>query len=535
MTAAADDWRRYLPQAGAVPSADAGAAEVDWQKYLPQKPGYIESALRGLKQGATFGFGDEITGALESALTSKTYKQARDEARANDAAAAEANPLTYGAGEIGGGLATTLATGGAAGGALAGLKGAALAGAAYGAGSSDADLTEGDVGGLARDTAIGAGVGALAHGAAAGISKAAKAVAPKARAALEMYAISPTEDVLAGAAKSAGGRALLGAGAGLYSGDEDRVESALKGAVLGIAGPALLKGATKAAKSAILLALKRGGVAAAEKAAAEHAPAVAERLIEREATPAAGTALATIPREEAMAQVVSAAKAGALTPELADQAVLSGVPESAVKRLQDVSQRLAIEAPEYTPPGAAHVLEGEPERLALAPVPEAPPTAAEPPAAPKVKLGTRTVAPDELADVRWDGKPLGESGVDLRVMREAPDLGAVRDAKTRPVTIAVSPDGRQEVVDGRHRILVARERGEPLKVKFVRGAKGLDEAPAVAEATAAGPDPRAAAIEEFKAAVAKAKRLEASGDKLRAKTWLAAAERDFKAAMKGAK
>ena len=39
--------------------------------------GKLESGLRGLAQGVSMGFADEITGALESAFTDKTYKQSR--------------------------------------------------------------------------------------------------------------------------------------------------------------------------------------------------------------------------------------------------------------------------------------------------------------------------------------------------------------------------------------------------------------------------------------------------------------------------
>lgn len=532
---------KYLDAAPALAAAPAeeAPAERAGLKYLDtteEEPGRLEALLRGVKQGASFGLGDEITGALESAFTDKTYRQARDEARAADAAAQEAHGGYFAGGELGGGLATALIPGGlAAKAGLTGLKGAAALGAAYGVGDSTADLTQGDVGGVLKDAALGAGAGAAVHGVIGLAGKAARAMRP----ALERYATGD-EGLLASAAKSKAGRAAVGAAVGAYE-DDDALEGAVKGAGVALVGPKLLKGTSKPVKAAILLALRRGGVEAAEKAAAEAAPEVAERIIKREVASPADSAIhslegkgpGVIPREEAMAQVVSAAKAGALTPELADQAVLSGVPEVAVKRLQGVSQRLAIEAPEYTPPGAARALEGEPERLALGQVEEAPRAAAESPAGPpKVKLGTRTVAPEELAGAQWNGQPLEQADVDLRVMREAPDLGAVRDAKAKPVTVAVSPDGRQEVVDGRHRILVARERGEPLKVKFVRGAKGLDDAPSVAETDPVGPDTRAAAIDAFKAAVAKSKRLEASGDKLRAKTWLASAERDFKAALK---
>jgi hypothetical protein len=519
------DWRQYLPS----DEAPAAAAGVDWQKYLPPEPGNVEAILRGLKQGVTFGFGDELTGLAESAFSDKTYKQSRDEARANDAAAEEAHPVLYGGGELGGGLATTLATGGLAGGAAAGLRGAALAGAAYGAGSSEADLTEGDIGGLARDTAIGASAGALAHGAVGLATRGAKALAPKAREALEKYGRSETEDLFGGAAKSAVGRAALGAGAGAYSGDEDKVGAALKGAALGAAVPAAHRVATKALKKAILAALERGGAKEAAQVARSFAAAEAPA-----AAAAAGQAAAPVTTETALARVVKATKAGELTPELVEQAQVAGVPERTLARLQGVSERLALAPSEYTPPGAARALEGAPERLALGPVPEAPPAPAKPA---KVKLGVRMATPDELAGATFNGAPLEEAGLDLTNMRQAPDLGAIRDAKAKPVTVAVSPKGVMDVVDGRHRILVARERGEPLRVKFVRGAKGLDAAPEAAAAPVAdaeaGPATAATAVAvaEFKDAVGKANRLAASGDKMRAQLWLKAAEKKFKTAM----
>lgn len=480
------DWTQYLDEP-APPTSAPAAGDESWRKYLDPEPGYLEAGLRGLKQGATFGFGDELTGLAESALTRKTYKQARDEARANDQAAEEAHPVVYGAGELGGGLATALVPGGAAArGALAGVKGAALAGAAYGAGSSEADLTEGDVGGLARDTAVGAGAGVVAHGAVKVAGKAVKAVAPKARAALEKYARSETEDLLGGAAKSAAGRAALGAGAGLYSGDEDQVGSALKGAALAVAVPAAHRAASKAVKAAILAALERGGRKEAAK----------------------------------VAQAVSAARAHALAE--VDPALLDAA-EPALG-IAGKPPRLALA--EYTPPGAKQALPAEAERLALPPVPPAegrgirlgpgaegeastaaiplpeghrPPRWAKPPqltaaeeraldaearvAAP-VKLGTRVASPEELAGVTSYGKPLEQADLQrMKRMRAANDLDAIHERGGAQVpTVVVSPGGIMDVEDGRHRILAARERGKPLKVSFVRGSAAMDEAaPAVAK------------------------------------------------------
>jgi len=134
----------------------------------------IESALRGAAQGASLGFADEATAGVESLFTDKTYTQARDESRAAYEAAKNANPNTYLAGELGGGVATAFIPG------LNLAKGASLAkmaaqgagiGAAAGLGASEADLTEGELGGALADTAIGAGLGAVAAPVIAAIPK----------------------------------------------------------------------------------------------------------------------------------------------------------------------------------------------------------------------------------------------------------------------------------------------------------------------------------------------------------------------------
>jgi hypothetical protein len=144
--------------------------------------GQGESGLRGLAQGASLGFADEITGAAESLFTDKTYEQARNESRDAYKQAQEANPLTYGAGELGGAIGTAFIPGlGAASGAkLAAVAGkAALQGGIAGLGNSEAE----SVGDMARDAAVGAGTGAaggaigygLGKGIQAGFSKLSKA------------------------------------------------------------------------------------------------------------------------------------------------------------------------------------------------------------------------------------------------------------------------------------------------------------------------------------------------------------------------
>lgn len=158
--------------------APAAAGSFDPDAYLAEKrvgavaveaPGLGASFARGAAQGITLGFADEIAGLVESAFTGKTYRQARDESRAAFARAQLANPKAYFAGEIGSalvpglGAAKAIKAGGTA--LQAGLRAAKIGGLS-GAGASEADLTRGDVGGLARDVAIGgAASGVLGAGA----------------------------------------------------------------------------------------------------------------------------------------------------------------------------------------------------------------------------------------------------------------------------------------------------------------------------------------------------------------------------------
>lgn len=147
-------------------------------------PSALESGVRGAAQTASLGFSDEIAGGLE-ALRDKMrgdarpfediYRQHRDESRAKYKAAEAENPNAYLAGEAAGVVGSLAIPGlgslGAAktlGGAVAG--GAAL-GAAQGLGSSEADLTKGDVGGAAADAGLGALVGGAAGAVGHGVGK----------------------------------------------------------------------------------------------------------------------------------------------------------------------------------------------------------------------------------------------------------------------------------------------------------------------------------------------------------------------------
>jgi hypothetical protein len=105
------------------PSAPDALEELD---AAENAPGVLESAGRGLWQGVTLNFSDELTGLVESAFTSKSYAQARDESRSANLAAQTANPWAYGAGEVAGGVALP-GVGGAGLAAKVGLKGAKAA------------------------------------------------------------------------------------------------------------------------------------------------------------------------------------------------------------------------------------------------------------------------------------------------------------------------------------------------------------------------------------------------------------------------
>ncbi len=142
----------------------------------------LESGLRGGIQGATLGFGDEAAGGIGSlaALPDtvslgeeglnvdfnpilEKYREVRDDVRSKNKLAEEANPKTYLGGNLAGGLATTVLTGGLG----TSVKGAALLGGAAGLGSSDAELTKPDAQQLttaATDTTLGAGLGVALAG-----------------------------------------------------------------------------------------------------------------------------------------------------------------------------------------------------------------------------------------------------------------------------------------------------------------------------------------------------------------------------------
>lgn len=149
-------------------------------------PGVVEAAGRGLAQGGSFGFADELSGALQAgfdryltragetlggkvvanpldelAKLKRSYVANRDAVRREEARAKEAHPLAYGVGDVAGGMAI--------GAALPVSRLSSIAqGAAYGLGQSESESLGGDV----ANTLLGGALGNVGHDVGRGLSKA---------------------------------------------------------------------------------------------------------------------------------------------------------------------------------------------------------------------------------------------------------------------------------------------------------------------------------------------------------------------------
>jgi len=152
-------WNQFVPQKVANGQANPAA-------QTPPSPTPSESALRGAAQGSTFGFGDEISAAIGALRPTETdqalgrgytdrYATIRDQLRADNEKAQQANPITSAVSEIIASIPTAIATGGS------GSVGAAAAsGGAYGLGKSNKE----SVGQTVKDTALSAAVSGVAAG-----------------------------------------------------------------------------------------------------------------------------------------------------------------------------------------------------------------------------------------------------------------------------------------------------------------------------------------------------------------------------------
>lgn len=190
----------------------------DPNAYLARKsgrvPGALETGITSAAQAPAFGFVDELSGVTGAGIMAakdvlqnrarpdgtfaKDYRSFRDAARGQEKAGDEAHPT---ASKIGTGVGIGLT-------ALAPLpKGkigtSAALGALGGLGGSEADLTEGDLGGAAIDATLGAGIGAAAYGAAKGAGK----LAGRLSEPLRRLAVKAGRRVLTGGADSLSGKA----------------------------------------------------------------------------------------------------------------------------------------------------------------------------------------------------------------------------------------------------------------------------------------------------------------------------------------
>lgn len=201
--------------AGEAPEEEAPAP-------APEAPGYAEAVARGVGQGGTLGFADEIVGLFRAlrpgyadaedgpvtqeapagATFGERYRSGRDEERAANKAAQEANPKTsfaanlLGGGAVAAGLPAFLAAKGATLPAkiASGAASAAPVGAAYGLGGSESET----LGGQAADTFIGGLGGALVGGAMPIAGAALRGVAGPAADWLKKTAINQGRKVLTG-------------------------------------------------------------------------------------------------------------------------------------------------------------------------------------------------------------------------------------------------------------------------------------------------------------------------------------------------
>lgn len=150
------------------------------EQETPQTPDVskMESFLRAAIQVPAMGFADEIVGGAKAGLDvlsgrspsqlESLYRAYRDAERRKYQAAEEANPGASLAGTVAGGIGTAFIPGLNA---MSVPRAAALGGAAS-LGGSDADLTQGELGEAAVDTAMGAALGGTLQKAVPAIGKA---------------------------------------------------------------------------------------------------------------------------------------------------------------------------------------------------------------------------------------------------------------------------------------------------------------------------------------------------------------------------
>jgi hypothetical protein len=162
----ADKWSQFE-------TAPAPTKGDKWSQYetaaptTKEEPGWFEpgskseAVARGLSQGATLGFGDEIQAALRAPFSDQTYSQLRDEQRTQNEAARTKNPGSYLTGNVVSSLPAYAATGG--GGLLANAGKTALVSSTSGLGSAEGTAGE-QLKQAGTSAAIGAAIPAVGAG-----------------------------------------------------------------------------------------------------------------------------------------------------------------------------------------------------------------------------------------------------------------------------------------------------------------------------------------------------------------------------------
>jgi len=138
-----------------------------------EKTGQLTAAIRGGVQGISGGFADELAGGIGGAIDyvqgegdlKSLYEKNRDEQRAKNEQSKKDWPKTYNITQMGTSIVPTALTAGTS------IPAMAASGAAQALGYSEADLTKGEVGQAAKDTAIGGVIGGGTGVAVQGVSK----------------------------------------------------------------------------------------------------------------------------------------------------------------------------------------------------------------------------------------------------------------------------------------------------------------------------------------------------------------------------
>lgn len=157
--------------------AESAAAPKESAPKVAEPTSNFDALVSGTGQ-ALGGFGDEIVGGIGAGVNAiagsdkrpfiDVYREHRDRQRAKDKQAAAEHPAIYGAAKYIPQMAVAATTGGMGNVALAGLQGL---------GESEADLTKGEFGDAALDTAKSATVQAVVGGIGKGLSAGTKAFA----------------------------------------------------------------------------------------------------------------------------------------------------------------------------------------------------------------------------------------------------------------------------------------------------------------------------------------------------------------------